>query len=1021
MKRNYLKKLKLIFAFVFLINILVKPTVNVRAELSISMVKQKELEQSYEDELNSYKKRNTKIMLNAEEYDALLKYRDQTIPVRFYVNSTEEVKQYNDYHALNLVLDILEKQLDLELNLEIIYTKSGTVYEEQLKSINTDELGLDIVLTNNVTLFDNQENDVRLSKTILTEKVYVVSDFENINKLISSESTVGHDSAIYSLRTNALEEIQNIEKLSAEEANVQLMKQNIDYYLCVAHDLPRVVESSNLIYRHSISSEVLPSNIVGNYAFATQNENSELISIINQVITPDFADKINRHKDVYDSYVKEMAFYNSLTYDEKKYLLDNTVLNVYYSESPNLMFKSHGEIMGFIPEVMEEVSRLTHLTPVYIEPQDISVKSDSIITIDLLQVYSLYTDEVIKNIKGAFEDSQNTNQLYASSANQLKHSMEIIKHYTTPSIRNMNVLDFYTIGTTSAFQLNAKVFMDKNNLDPTQIKIYENQSDIIKALQNSTLDYAIVPPGSVNYYTENAEYKISSAYTLQTTNSQNTDSWSVLLHDEENVETLSRIFSKAVATVDYKEISSKWLPSKTEFIVYDKVSKNNNTRITFSIILAVATITTLWQLSKRKRKNFERVKLATTIDSITGLKNLTSFESDKFKMDSGYLIVAHLRNIKRSNQMYGMSKTDEFIKGYAELLKLHLGNSIYRIDTSKFYIYIEDESVDFESYIQKIEKVLNENDKIYKHNTSLNWVLAGAEINTDVYDFSTLLNLTVELARENNSTKYSILDENEIYNILERHKIKKSLKKITDKNILPYYQPFIDAKTYKVKGCEVLARLSIENEIIPAYKFISVAEDIGTLGEIDKALLENTIALREELLTNGIIDSDFYFSINLSAQFLKKVTTDDMYTLSKRFNIRSFDFLQIEILEEELTEEEVLKIKRIINEFSLKIAVDDFSTGHSTIERLYNFDFNVVKIDRSLLPIKFTELDRKIYNSLLSMIVSLIPNIVVEGVETEEHVEFLKRTPVSTLQGFYFAKPMPKEEFFNYIIERNDV
>ncbi len=1011
------KKVSLLLTFVFFINIVLSAT-TVYADYSMSSDRLLDLSSNYTDTISNFKAKNQNNLYTKDELALLDQYRDFVIPVYLYIDNNVVNYEHSKYNPILLALTLLEKQTSLNFDLNYVFVDPSLSIEDQLMSRKSDSLCFDIIATNSTARFDSRYTDIVLSTPLLSEELYVVSNVENSTTNLTSESVVAYDTSTFSLQSSRINTNFQVSSYSPSAANKALINGKIDFYFTSTVNLPAVVANSTLIYKYASTSSLLPNVVSSVYTLGTNIEYNDLMQVIDKSISTKMLTDILEHVELFEEYIVDYAFYSSLTKEEKDYLSTLETLDVYYNESKNLLYESNGETIGFIPDIVNRISSLINVPINYVTSADLSVKKQTISTASDINLLALYSTEVANELVHRFSDP--TYKAYTAAPVYFSHAMEIMKHYQTLELDSLSKLEFAGVGATNSFMLNATAFMESNNLDSSRLKLFNTEVELVEALIEGTIDYAFVPPGTISYYTENTQYEITAAYQKQTASNTTNEKWTILLHDETNVNALTSIVAKSISTLESSDMTNRWFPSKPEFQIYNELNDKNNYLVYLTLFLSVISVTILIHLNISRRSNINRVQTASTIDPLSGLKNATGFERDFDNFNKGQLIIIYILKFKRANQIYGMFKTDVILLSYSDIIIEACGRkNVYRMEGDKFYITLPDESRDINEFVKELYSKLAKGVAIENRNYNLGVAIAGANMSLLYKREQNPIRIVEGLAEEcKSSTKsrYAVLDEKEYENILDKNYIKASLREITGENILPFFQPFVDAQTEKVKGCEVLARLILNGEVIPAYKFISVAENIGTLGEIDRMLLEKTIALRSELIVHGIIDANFYFSINFSAQFLRKLTSEDMYDLSRRYNIRSFDFLQIEILEEELTRDEIEKIRRIIREFNLHTAIDDFSTGHSTISRLNNFQFDVVKMDRSLLPINFTELDKQIFNSLISMVSSFSKNIVVEGVETEEHVKFLKTTTVSTLQGFYFAKPMPKSDFIDYII-----
>ncbi len=1000
-----------------------RPAVN--PERKADIVQQ--LGKNFESNIDVYKTTKPKKVYTEEELATIEKYKNQVIPVYYYINDDSFEEEYNKYHPIYLVIALLEKQSGLNLELVPVRTNSAIPIEEQLKTRKSEELSIDVVKSNNLALFDERYKEVSVSKPIFNDALYVVNDGGSLGFIIEEGETIGYDTSTYSLQTDTINRDIKLRSMSPKEANQGLKNNVADYYFATnTLNLPTIMDKSDYMYSANKPQPVLKNVISSLNGLVVNDKNADLMAVLDSTLTVQLTTAVKNYNESYTTVVKEVTFYKSLTDKEVEFIKSADDINVVYNDSKNILHLEDDKYVGLIPDIMEQVNALTGIETVYTQPNTLSYAlGDETLKAKDVNVIALYTDHVAKRLIDGFNASE-SGTTYSALLNSFSHQMEIMKYYETPDITSLTQLKFSDLGTTTSFLENTTAFLETNNVATDNLTVFDTKEELIEAIQNGDVDYGFVTPGTMSYYASYIDYGISTAHIKQNVINTPSEDWTILIHSNQDVESLNAIISKSVSTMDTAELFRRWFETKPEYDVFNKLNQTNEFLLYFSTILIVFALTILTHFNNNRQRNFNKVNRAVNYDSLTKLKNNNAFRDEKANIVEGIFIVGEFTRYKYATQLYGTKKASQIIKKQAEIMKDLCGEeNIYRINTEKFFIVLEDAD---EGQINNITKnIFNEMSKgvnIDGYAYQLGWVMASSPIslfNNKINEVISVTNMSCENCEFNGKFKYIIVDEKEYLTITENKKIKNSLKIINQNNVYPFYQPFLDAESLKVKGCEVLARLIINGEIIPAYKFINEAEKLGTLGDIDEMLLEKTIALRSDLLVKGVIDSSFYFSVNLSAQYLKKMTSDDLYNLARRFNLKSFDFLQIEILEEELSKDEIVKIKRIIREFNLRTAIDDFSTGHSTIGRLNNFNFDVVKMDRSLLPINFTDLDKQIYLSLISMVSGFSSEIVVEGVETEEHVEFLQKTSVSTLQGFYFAKPMASNDFIDYILTTNEI
>lgn len=230
----------------------------------------------------------------------------------------------------------------------------------------------------------------------------------------------------------------------------------------------------------------------------------------------------------------------------------------------------------------------------------------------------------------------------------------------------------------------------------------------------------------------------------------------------------------------------------------------------------------------------------------------------------------------------------------------------------------------------------------------------------------------------------------------------------------PYFQPQISAKDLTVVGVEALVRWHHpERGVLEPDQFLKAASELGFAREIDRIILNRAVAGILDLRAKEIFIPKL--SVNVSAISLKN---DEIVNDVDMCGLLPFD-LSFELLEtiflDELDPTKAGVISKLV-ERGVTIELDDFGTGHSSIVALRKLNSKRLKIDRGLVS-DITSSDKQslaLVDAILQMGKILDIGIVAEGVETRDQVDLLRALGCDTLQGFYFAKPMPLETLARY-------
>jgi len=228
-----------------------------------------------------------------------------------------------------------------------------------------------------------------------------------------------------------------------------------------------------------------------------------------------------------------------------------------------------------------------------------------------------------------------------------------------------------------------------------------------------------------------------------------------------------------------------------------------------------------------------------------------------------------------------------------------------------------------------------------------------------------------------------------------------------------YYQPQVSLTNRRIIGAEALIRWNHpERGVLSPASFVHELEKNGMINDVGNWVIES--AVRELKQWKSLSSEDINVAVNLSTKQIRPAllqnTVDKLLTL---YDIRP-DLLELEITETIVVEnnKDELDVLRGLKEIGVRLSVDDFGTGYSGLSYLQNFPFDIIKIDREFTRnissnSKFTA----IILAIINLADSLDMDIIAEGVENREELEFLKAQKCDIVQGYYFSPPVKAEDF----------
>lgn len=256
--------------------------------------------------------------------------------------------------------------------------------------------------------------------------------------------------------------------------------------------------------------------------------------------------------------------------------------------------------------------------------------------------------------------------------------------------------------------------------------------------------------------------------------------------------------------------------------------------------------------------------------------------------------------------------------------------------------------------------------------------------------------------------------------LVERLEIEQGLRHALDHGELYVcYQPRVDVARGGVVGAEALVRWRHpEGKQIGPDKFIPVAEQSGLIGRIGEFVLHT--ACRDAKVWRDRGFDGVRVGVNFSASQFRDPALVDKIRLILAETALPPDALEMELTEGTLMEdaESTLAVWQQLDHLGVQMVIDDFGTGFSSLSYLKQLPVDLIKIDRSFVTdITSNASGEAIVRAVIAMAGSLQVNVMAEGVETEEQLAYLKTHGCHEVQGYYFSKPLPVDQFFVYLQE----
>ncbi len=253
-------------------------------------------------------------------------------------------------------------------------------------------------------------------------------------------------------------------------------------------------------------------------------------------------------------------------------------------------------------------------------------------------------------------------------------------------------------------------------------------------------------------------------------------------------------------------------------------------------------------------------------------------------------------------------------------------------------------------------------------------------------------------------------------------KVDSIVKHALDDGLLEvYYQPIYSPKEKKFLSCEALLRLrDPQLGFISPAVFMPIAERNGSVIAIDNFVLSSVCEL---LSTSDVLNLGLeYIEVNLSVvDCIQANLADNVIKTLKKYNVKPEQInLEItETFEEGITTAMDTNVAKL-REYGISFSMDDFGTGYSNLSRISSLPVEIFKLDKSIIQSAFeSETYYMVMINLVKIIKAMNKRIVAEGVETEEQAKHIIRLGCDHIQGFFYARPMPKDRFIEFLRKNN--
>jgi len=463
-----------------------------------------------------------------------------------------------------------------------------------------------------------------------------------------------------------------------------------------------------------------------------------------------------------------------------------------------------------------------------------------------------------------------------------------------------------------------------------------------------------------------------------------------------------------------------------EWLIIDVIQKEDGTIQNYVSMFMDITKHKQYEESVWKHANFDNLTELPNRQMLTETLKQAIYNAERCESKLAVLFL-NLDRFKFVNSSFGHKEGDKLLKMVAKRLMSRVRNSdsVARLGNDEFVILIQSSADmhEIEVLVKKLLETLS-SPYILADNNSAN---ISASIGIAVYpddgvNAETLLNnadTAMYKAKENGKNNFQFFTEAMNKKIALYSELEQELRQaINEEKLCLYYQPIYDANTDEIVAAEALIRWPHKTKgLICPDQFIPLAEETGLIVPLGQWIIRSAFEFSQKI--NQGLQQPIRVAINISSS---QCFDDGKEILALIHELKTQNaapgFIDLEITESMLMtpSQNIIDFMQQIRELGLGIHLDDFGTGYSSLSYLKRFPISKLKIDKSFIQSIIENADdAKLAQSIIQLGHTLNLKTIAEGVETIEQLAFLKENHCDLIQGYYFSKPLPVDEFYSLL------
>lgn len=459
-------------------------------------------------------------------------------------------------------------------------------------------------------------------------------------------------------------------------------------------------------------------------------------------------------------------------------------------------------------------------------------------------------------------------------------------------------------------------------------------------------------------------------------------------------------------------------------VIEDKTNMVLNKTYLLGILLIAIFLLFIWHIMRIHARNQKELMDIAYVDEVTGGHSFAKFfkeaelllpETDK----KTAIISMDIDGFKYFNDMFGYGEGNDLLRYIWQEVKARLNEGeilahgvadtfifLLRFDTREELLWrINDLCLHLNNYITK-------SGQVYKLSLSMGIYEVDGETE-DIVSMADRAYIARQIIKNKGDTAWAFYDGAVRDKLLHEKEIESQMEKaLAEGEFIAYYQPKYSAKEQKLIGAEALVRWRrSDGVIVPPYQFVPLFERNGFINKVDRYMFGLVCRQQMSWLKQGL--APVPISVNMSRMCLYDPHIVDEYISILEESGLSAAYVKLELTESAFFENISIMngVIEALHKAGIKVLMDDFGTGYSSMMMLKNVAIDVLKLDKSFVDDIGDDRSEKIISNIIYLAHSLQVEVTAEGVETAAQFEFLKSVGCDYIQGYYFGKPQPAEDF----------